>query len=282
MTTQERWRLLRHAPAPGAWNMAVDEVLLEEAMQGAGPVLRVYSWRPYALSIGRFQAGDVVDRTACAQYGVDVVRRPTGGRAVLHADEVTYSIILPPSHPIAQLSVIASYQALSRGLTLALAQLGIVAHLARPEHRPGYTHVQEADVGTQAACFDAPSWYELTVQGRKLVGSAQVRRGGALLQHGSMPLTLVPRDLYRLLCFHSEAARERAQQAFAAKAAGLRDVVAQECSRSTVVAALIHGMSTAMACSMITDELTPQELSRVQDLTHKHADPAWVWRRSKE
>jgi lipoate-protein ligase A len=279
--TGESWRLLRHEAAPGAWNMAVDEVLLEEAIKGAGPVLRFYSWRPYALSLGHFQAGTVVDRASCAQAGVDVVRRPTGGRAVLHADEVTYSIILPSTHPIAQLGVIASYQVLSRGLTLGLAQLGIEAQLARMEHAPAPLSAATSEMGAQAACFDAPSWYELLAKGRKLVGSAQVRRSGALLQHGSIPLTLVPQDLYRLLSFSNQAVRERAQQAFAAKAAGLRDVTSQRLTVDSVVDALINGFRQAMACIMQADELTPAELVRAQELERKHADPDWLWRRSK-
>jgi lipoate-protein ligase A len=280
----EYWRLLQHDAAPGAWNMAVDEILLEEAMKGAKPVLRLYSWRPYALSLGHFQQGDVVDKAACAQAGVDVVRRPTGGRAVLHANEVTYSIILPPSHPLTHVSVVASYQALSQGLLRGLALLGIQAQLARVEHPPtpaAASVASASDGGAQAACFDAPSWYELLANGRKLVGSAQVRRGGALLQHGSVPLTLVPQDLYKLLSFSSAAVRERAQQAFANKAAGLCDITAQSLTPAHVAQALISGISQALSCIMQADQLTPKELEQAETLAQKHAHPQWVWYRTK-
>ena len=123
------------------------------------------------------------------------MRRPTGGRAVLHADEVTYSIILPSTHPIAQLGVIASYQVLSRGLTLGLAQLGIEAQLARMNIRR-LCRRQRRKWGRKRLVLmhrlGMNCWPRTQVGERKCVVAA-------LLQHGSIPLTLVPQDLYRLL-----------------------------------------------------------------------------------
>lgn len=181
----ERWRLIVHPPGPAAWNMAMDEAILEAVAAGqAPPTLRLYRWNPPAVSLGYFQDFErSVNEAACRQAGVDVVRRPTGGRAVFHHREVTYSVCLPPGHPIASGGVLASYRRISEALQEGLRLLGVASELAVHARRPA---------GWAAgACFDTPSRYELEWQGRKLVGSAQLRRAsGALLQHGSILLEL--------------------------------------------------------------------------------------------
>ena len=176
----DAWRLLVDAPAGGAWNMAVDEVLLDGVAAGAAaPTLRFYGWSPACLSLGYFQPFDVVDLEGCRALGVDVVRRPTGGRAILHDCELTYSVALPASVLGHDSGVLPSYYRLSLALQDGLRRLGVPATLAPqsaasgpPEHGP--------------VCFDRPSAHEILLRGRKLVGSAQMRRGGGLLQHGSI------------------------------------------------------------------------------------------------
>ncbi|HXM53387.1 MAG TPA: lipoate--protein ligase family protein [Candidatus Binatus sp.] len=176
----DAWRLLVDAPAGGAWNMAVDEVLLDGVAAGAAaPTLRFYGWSPACLSLGYFQPFDVVDLEGCRALGVDVVRRPTGGRAILHDCELTYSVALPASVLGHDSGVLPSYYRLSLALQDGLRRLGVPATLAPqsaasgpPEHGP--------------VCFDRPSAHEILLHGRKLVGSAQMRRGGGLLQHGSI------------------------------------------------------------------------------------------------
>src|SRR6202022_3122798 len=163
----DAWRLLVDAPAGGAWNMAVDEVLLDGVAAGAaGPTLRFYGWRPACLSLGYFQPFDVVDLDACRALGIDIVRRPTGGRAILHDRELTYSVALPASVLGSDGGVLPSYYRLSLALQEGLRLLGVPATLApesaaggSPEHGP--------------ACFDRPSAHEILVEGRKLVGGAQ-------------------------------------------------------------------------------------------------------------
>src|SRR6266702_4428117 len=179
VSMSDGWRLLLDKPASGAWNMAVDEVLLDGVATGtAPPTLRFYEWTPPCLSLGYFQPFDVVDIDGCRALGVEVVRLPTGGRAILHDRELTYSIALPASVLGQDGGVLPSYYRLSLALQDGLRRLGVPATLA-PE-----------SAGSSAAhgpvCFDRPSAHEILLHGRKLVGSAQMRRGGGLLQHGSI------------------------------------------------------------------------------------------------
>ena len=189
----DSWRLLLDKPASGAWNMAVDEVLLDGVAAGtAPPTLRFYEWTPACLSLGYFQPFDVVDLDGCRALGVEVVRRPTGGRAILHDRELTYSVALPASVLGHDGGVLPSYYRLSLALQEGLRRLGVPATLA-PE-----------SAGSSAAhgpvCFDRPSAHEILLHGRKLVGSAQMRRGGGLLQHGS--ILIEPRIDKLLACLH--------------------------------------------------------------------------------
>src|SRR2546426_2444691 len=174
------WRLLVDAPAGGAWNMAVDEVLLDGVAAGTTPpTLRFYEWTPPCLSLGYFQPFDVVDLDGCRALGVEVVRRPTGGRAILHDRELTYSVALPAPLLGHDAGILPSYRRLSLALQAGLRRLGINVGLA-----------PESETPTRAvhgpACFDRPSAHEILLQGRKAGGSAQVRRAGALLHHGSI------------------------------------------------------------------------------------------------
>ena len=178
-STSDSWRLLVDAAAGGAWNMAVDEVLLDGVAAGTTPpTLRFYEWMPPCLSLGYFQPFDVVDVDGCRALGIEVVRRPTGGRAILHDRELTYSVALPASLLGHDGGVLPSYYRLSLALQDGLSGLGVPATLA-PE-----------SVGSSGqhgpVCFDRPSAHEILLNGRKLVGSAQMRRGGGLLQHGSI------------------------------------------------------------------------------------------------
>lgn len=222
------WRLLLHPPlaaanANAAWNMAVDEALLNALEAGAGiPTLRLYAWIPAAVSLGRFQPvsaspspDDSSSRGAFSlaeaeRLGLPVVRRPTGGRAVLHDQEVTYSVVLP--HEGA--GVVETYKAISEGLRLGLERLGIGSELGQTPAKVSANHADcfasatrsdliafSAGSGQQAA-DSSPDPRSPHPDQRKLVGSAQCRRGSVLLQHGSIPLAW-NRPLYREL-FGSE------------------------------------------------------------------------------
>jgi lipoate-protein ligase A len=197
----DTWRLLIDQPADGAANMARDEAILSSHAGGAAqPTLRLYRWRPACLSLGRFQRAGAIDRAACARAGVAIVRRPSGGRALLHDAELTYAIVARADHSLfGDQSILATYRQISLALLAGLRRLGVAAELtpvARDERRrtkdessSASSIVHRPSSFGSAACFDTPAAYELTVAGRKLAGSAQTRRAGSILQHGAIPLT---------------------------------------------------------------------------------------------
>jgi len=179
------WRFIDSGPASAAQNMAKDEGLLREAITpGAFPVLRFYTWSPPAVSLGRFQDKErAVNAEACRQRGFDIVRRITGGRAVLHYDELTYSVIARSDSDLFPNDILGTYKVIATGLLAGLRELGIIAEMVSRSGR----HAGMVKSGPQEpACFSSPSWYELLVKGRKIIGSAQRRVGGAFLQHGSI------------------------------------------------------------------------------------------------
>jgi lipoate-protein ligase A len=159
--------------------MAADEALLESVAAGEPPALRLYRWVPPALSLGRFQPDDDVDVDACARFGVEVVRRPTGGQGLLHGGDVTYAVALPRPEGAAG-GVDAVYTLLAGALIDGLARIGVDAAIARHDGPAG------------PVCFAGQQGADLRVGERKVCGSAQVRRDGAVLQHGSILLTRLP------------------------------------------------------------------------------------------
>jgi lipoate-protein ligase A len=179
------WRYVDSGPASGAENMAIDEQLLKEAMHGdVLPVLRFYTWDPPAVSLGRFQEeATAVRRDACRDRGVDIVRRITGGRAVLHARELTYSVVSPVNNDLFPNTVTGTYKVIAEGLLAGLLGLGVQAEMA---NRAGMPQARNSAQAKEPACFSTPSLYELVVNGRKIIGSAQRRLSGAFLQHGSI------------------------------------------------------------------------------------------------
>lgn len=182
---QQAWRFLDTSRADGYENMAIDEAIYISCQQGTSPpTLRLYGWQPPAVSLGYFQKAEAaVDLQACRRLGIDVVRRMTGGRAVVHNRELTYSVIAPEHASPFSPRVLETYMAIGRCLMKALRGLGLDAHwvAARDKHRVTTSLKQET-----ASCFSAPSWYEITVEGKKICGSAQKRGNGVFLQHGSI------------------------------------------------------------------------------------------------
>jgi lipoate-protein ligase A len=176
------WRLIESGPGEGAFNMALDIAIQSAHADGiVPPTFRLYTWLRPTLSLGRFQdAARGVDLGACAELGVDVVRRPTGGRAILHTDDVTYSVVCRADLLESGQSVVGSYKEITRGVRNALALLGVRGDLARSptEEKPARA----------ADCFASASLADLVVDGTKIVGSAQCRRSGVILQQGTIPL----------------------------------------------------------------------------------------------
>ena len=197
------WRVIEHLPAKGAWNMAVDEAVLESVYSGdVLPTLRLYAWEPACLSLGLAQPFSEVDTQTLSANGWDVVRRPTGGRAILHVDELTYSVIAPESEPRVKGGVIESYLRLSQALLEAIRILGLTV-------QANQNNQVEKRQKPNPVCFEVPSNYEITSNGKKLVGSAQARRKEGVLQHGTLPLH---GDLTRIISvLHFKDDREKDQ-----------------------------------------------------------------------
>jgi lipoate-protein ligase A len=183
------WRLLVTEPLDGATNMALDEALLRGRIRGAsGPTVRFYGWRPAAVSLGYAQPLDeTVDRARCQALGIGLVRRPTGGSAILHEPperEVTYGVVAREGDFPGADDVLGTYRVLGQGLAAGLARLGVAAELV--------PLVRGRSGRTPAFCFGRVGAYEIAVGGRKLAGSAQRRQRGCFLQHGSLLLDADP------------------------------------------------------------------------------------------
>jgi lipoate-protein ligase A len=265
------WRLLITPPADGATNMAIDEALLYALADGRGrPTLRFYQWVPPCLSLGYNEPSADVDEAACARLGYTWVRRPTGGRAILHTDELTYSVTAAESEPRVAGSIVNSYRQLSAGLLAGLRALGADVFQAQTEK------VVNPDQG--AACFDTPSNYEITVDGRKLVGSAQVRRRGIVLQHGALPLT---GDLTRIFnCLQlngGEANRRYAKEAaLLAHACTLEEALGRVVSFEEAAQALAQGFASALSLHLEAAGLTDYEHELAERLRRdQYAGDAW-------
>lgn len=266
-------RLIRSPAAPGAVNMATDEALLQACAAGeAPPTLRLYAWDPPAVSLGYFQSLDrAVDREACRRAGIDVVRRPTGGRALLHHLEVTYCLVLPRA--LLPDSVLEAHRWISAGLARGLRRLGAEAVLA-----PRARRIRPAAAGS-AACFDAPGAYEVTVRGRKLVGSAQVRRGGAVLEHGSILLSFLP-DLHARVLGGIPGEGPQRAEFLRRQVIALDEVLGREVRADEVEAAVAEGLAGELGLDWEEGALTPAERAMAEELARqKYASPAWTARR---
>jgi lipoate-protein ligase A len=265
------WRLIVDGEADGATNMAVDEAILSAVIDGTSPpTLRFFAWSPPCLSLGRNQSLADVDRQACSAAGVDLVRRPTGGRSILHTDEFTYSVALLQSDPRAAGDILTSYCCLSKGLLAGLRRLGLeVAQTAGKSKAPA---------GASAVCFEVPSNYEVTVGGRKLVGSAQWRVRGGLLQHGTLPLQ---GDITRIVTYltFSEAERQTQQRALRARATTLESALARQVPFAEAAQAMADGFAQALNVTLVPGALTAHEHALAADLRReRYASRAWISR----
>lgn len=266
------WRYLPYAVYTGAENMAIDEaILLSLNKEHPLPTLRFYGWNPATLSLGYAQSyAKEVEVEACRAAGLDVVRRPTGGRAVLHQYELTYSVIAPETEEKVAGTVIESYLKISQALLAGFQALGIPAEMV------AHANMKEQ---SSAACFDAPSWYELVVDGRKLVGSAQVRKDGILLQHGSIILHFDADLLFRVLKFPSEEARRRLLQSFRRKACALDEVWPRPVSIEALEISICRGFEQVMGLKLVEGTLSQEEESLLPELTAKYRSEAWTQKR---
>ncbi|HHP51511.1 MAG TPA: lipoate--protein ligase family protein [Moorella mulderi] len=267
----EKWRLLDTGTADPFTNMAIDEAILwEHAAGGNLPTLRFYAWDPPTISLGYFQRADKeIDLEAVARRNLGLVRRLTGGRAVLHHHEVTYSVVAREDHPLMQGGVLPSYLRLANALAQGLRNMGAPVELASGKKRAERT---------SAACFDAPSWYEITWEGKKIIGSAQTRKGGVVLQHGSIIIKLNVEDLFAVLKMPNEAVRERLKEKFLHQAAGLEDVLNRPVYPEEIKGHILNAFRELYNMEFVSEGLTPGEEARLPELRAKYASPQWLFK----
>ena len=277
------WRLLLEGAHDGATNMAIDEAILEAVSAGsAPPTLRFYRWEPPCISLGFRQPAEDIDREHCSQEGWDLVRRPTGGRAILHMDELTYSVAAPEGEPRVGGGVVESYRRLAAGLLAGLSILGLQPAESRPDYPVG--------AGEQGpVCFDGPARHEITLPqlqpdgatlARKLIGSAQARRKGCVLQHGALPLW---GDITRIvdgLRFASPGEREAARVRLQARAMTLESGLGRRVAFEEAAEAMRSGFEQALNLALLPGELTATEREAVQRLyREKYAHDGWTLKR---
>lgn len=267
------WRLLQDKPAAAAWNMAADESMMLSCLSGESlPTLRFYGWSPPAVSIGYFQKLSTgIDQAACLKLGIEIIRRLTGGRAVFHDQELTYSLVVNEAAAYIPQTVTKSYCFFSRAIIAGLATLGIDAQMQYPELLRKKSHTSRS-----AACFDAPSHYEITVAGRKLVGSAQVRRDGVLLQHGSILLSLQPERIAEVLQPSEVGCNETLAEKLADQAIGLDEIMGGLVDPVDLASAIRSGFEEQCGINFRADLRTESEQNRIDELVaNKYSAKAW-------
>ena len=253
------WRLIdEDEPRTGSWNMALDHALAECLEPGEG-VVRLYSWSPPTISFGRNEPSrGLYDLERAAREGIAFVRRPTGGRAVFHDAEVTYAVAAPLR---ALGGLREAYHAINRGLVTGLRSLGVPACLEDDGT------VLPPDAGP---CFQVPAPGEVTTMGRKIVGSAQVRLGGALLQHGSAILRGDQEAVVRLA----------GGQGDPAPPATVEESLPEAVDDDAVTAALAQGLRLALGGSWAEGEYRSWEIEAAARLAmDRYATDDWTWRR---
>jgi lipoate-protein ligase A len=270
---RDSWRLLLTDPMPGAQNMALDEVILDDVAVGASaPVVRLFSWQPPCLSLGYGQSINDIDEKRLSSHGWEIVRRLTGGRAILHTEELTYSICGPVDSPHLSGGILESYRHLSHGLLATLADLGL-----QPEVQPE-VKIPQVD-RNNPVCFEVPSSYEITVQGKKLIGSAQVRRKDVVLQHGSIPLKGDIARICQVLRFKDDARRKIVSERVRARASTVQDLLAKPISWQTAAEAFLTGFSKSLGWEFDRSEITADERSRAELLVkEKYSHRSWTTR----
>jgi lipoate-protein ligase A len=253
--------------------MAIDEAILLSVAAGMSPpTLRFYGWEPPCVSVGYAQRlRDEVDLETCRRLGYSWVRRPTGGRAILHVDELTYSVVAPLKEPRVAGDILTSYRRLSRGLIAGLGLLGCQATQAALNAgcRPP---------DPSAACFDVPSPYEVLSQGRKLVGSAQARRKRAVLQHGTLPLRGDVSRLAQALVL-PDGTRQVLRDTLRRRAITLGEALGRSVSFDEAADALAVGFAQALNLTLVPGGLSDDERDALIPLRAKHTRDKWLFNR---
>ncbi|MGD6803908.1 lipoate--protein ligase family protein [Rossellomorea aquimaris] len=277
--SKEVWRYIDSGNCSPSYNMALDEALLDWHSEGKiPPVIRFYGWDPATLSVGYFQKVEKeINMEAVKEHGLGFVRRPTGGRGVLHEHELTYSVIVTEEHPEMPKTVTEAYRVISEGILRGFRALGLEAYFAVPrteEEKQGLKSPRSA------VCFDAPSWYELVVEGRKVAGSAQTRQKGVILQHGSILLDLDEDKLFSLFKYPNDRVKERMQRAFKSKAVAVNEISSETVTLDMAKAAFKKGFEQGLGIELEPYVLSQEEAQYVEDLAkRRYESDEWNFKR---
>ncbi|PCF49885.1 lipoate--protein ligase family protein [Staphylococcus delphini] len=274
----ETWHFINTGSHDPYYNMALDEALLNFVSRGEiDPVVRFYTWNPPTLSIGYFQRlSKEIDIDKVKEKGYGLVRRQTGGRGVLHDKELTYSVIVPEAHPDMPQTVTEAYRVISGGLLEGFKSLGFDAHFAVPRSKEEREKLKQP---RSSVCFDAPSWYELVVEGKKIAGSAQTRQKGVILQHGSILQDVDIDDLFDMFIFKNDRLKAKMKEAFVEKAVAINDLSDETITLAQMEVAFKEGFKKALDIEFKPLELTAAQLEEVTALEEKYRSEAFLYRK---
>lgn len=274
----ETWYFIDSGNQSPSYNMALDEKLMDWHRIGSiPPVIRFYGWTPATLSLGYFQHVEKeINLEEVKRHSLGFVRRATGGRSVLHDDELTYSVIVSEKHPMMPETVTEAYRVISEGLLEGFRSLQLQAEFSIPSTDAEKKALKEP---RSSVCFDAPSWYELVVEGRKVAGSAQTRQKGVILQHGSIILSIDEEKLFDLFRYPNEKVRRRMQQSFSKKAVAINELLVNPVSVSVIKEAFKQGFEKGLDVQLETFQLTDEQAQEVLQLaSEKYANDRWNYR----
>lgn len=263
------WRFIENGPGTASWNMAVDEAIVESCRRGfTPPTLRFYTWAHAALTIGYFQkAARDIDEEVCEREGISIIRRITGGRAVLHGYDLTYSV--SSGDPVAELpnTIQGTFFAIGRAFVEGLHRLGVKADMA---------HAPIKEPGRSPLCFSSASRHEITCEGRKIMGSAQRRWKDGMLQQGSLLLGNPSEAYYKFFRFRDEAYRERMIKESRKRIPGLDDLTPRHGNLGDIVKQISDAFENTLGITLKPAGLTPFEHVRAEELSRmKYSSESW-------
>ena len=277
------WRFIQDSYHTGAMNMAIDEaIMMAHEKDRIPPTIRFYQWSPPAVSLGYFQdMKKEINIEACQNSGIDIVRRPTGGKAVLHDQELTYSFVISEKHPSITKSILDTYKKISRALINGLNSLGINADLVPLRERKRQNHLanpSQNPIFFKTICFSTPSQYEVQVDGKKLIGSAQVRKKGVVLQHGSLLMELDRNKWFSIFNFPSEVVRKKILARF--KATSIEEIIKNKISFLKLSDILLKGFEEEFQVKLRKEKLTKSEETCSKQLfNNKYSSEAWNFKK---
>jgi lipoate-protein ligase A len=252
--------LLDTGGLPASLNMAIDQAILEMHTRGESPAtLRFYQWSPPAVSLGYFQRRHSIDPAACRKAGIDVVRRPTGGRAVLHLNDLTYSVVAGVEEGIPR-SLQAAYRLLCEGLLAGFRTLGFEAESGHETTRSSHGDI----------CFMRTAIGDIVYQGKKFLGNAQTWAGSSMLQHGS--IVLAPQGQTWTKILKPGIPKEALEDKINARTTSLEEILCRSIKPDEIKAALTEGMGKVMRANFPRAELSYDELRLAKEIASGQTD----------